>query len=247
MPDVREFSLAGYGRLLDGFEQRGYAVRDFLDCDPDKAHLILRHDVDMSLEAAHRIARLEADRGLGASYFVLLRTDLYNPLSRANGDLIAAIGDMGHRIRLHFDASFYDGAPEALEDHIATECDILEALCGAAGDIVSFHRPVPALLQNPDLLAGRRHTYEPAFTEAVGYCSDSRGDWHHGHPFEHTNVRQKRALQLLTHPIWWVGEDEPSNETRIHRLLDEKAAVTRRALAENCEPFRRLLEDGGTK
>lgn len=241
MSEVRDFTLDGYGRLLDGFESRGYVVRDFLDCDPGRAHLILRHDVDMSLAAAHRIARLEADRGLRASYFVLLRTDLYNPLSKANGALIAAIRELGHHVRLHFDASFYDDSSGDIEDRVARECDILETLCGASVDIVSFHRPVPALLQNPKLLAGRRHTYEPAFTDAVGYCSDSRGDWHRGHPFDHRNVCEERALQLLTHPIWWAGDGEMSNAARILWLLEEKEAVTRQALAENCEPFRRIL------
>ena len=58
-------------------------------------------------------------------------------------------------------------------------------------------------------LADRRNTYESKFFKEIGYCSDSRGGWHHGSPLDHAALGEGRALQLLTHAIWWTGEDPP--------------------------------------
>ena len=50
------FSLQGYRALLTGLFERGYTVRDFSNFDPQSPHLLLRHDIDMSIAAAHEIA-----------------------------------------------------------------------------------------------------------------------------------------------------------------------------------------------
>lgn len=69
--------------------------------------------------------------------------------------------------------------------------------------------------------------------QAERYCSDSRGEWHYGEPADHIAVRTGRALQLLTHPIWWVGEAaEP--ELRLRRYLDQRVRALDEDLAANC-------------
>ena len=56
------------------------------------------------------------------------------------------------------------------------------------------------------------HTYEPKFVKDIGYCSDSRGGWHHGHPLSHSSVKEGKALQLLTHPIWWITKGKSAEK-----------------------------------
>ena len=60
-----DFSLDHYARLVEDLLARGYAVRGFSDADPAQQHLILRHDIDMSIEVAAVLAQRE--RALGAS------------------------------------------------------------------------------------------------------------------------------------------------------------------------------------
>ena len=59
MTTKTSFSPKGYEKLINGLLERGYNVRDFSEADPAESHLVLRHDIDMSLEAAvemeHRI------------------------------------------------------------------------------------------------------------------------------------------------------------------------------------------------
>lgn len=236
MTPAADFSPDGYRRLIGSFLDTGYEVRNFDDVEQEKPHLILRHDVDQSLQAAAQLAKLEANIGVSSTYFVLLRTEMYNPLSRDGMDAMLAIRACGHRIGLHFDASLYDDDRDIFEAAAERECAILEtALEEAVGDI-SFHRPVRSLLGLPGRLAGRLHVYDPVFYSDMAYCSDSRGGWGHGHPCDHTAFDAHKAMQLLTHPVWWVTPDADPVE-KIGIILDARLERLHRELRDNCEPW----------
>jgi hypothetical protein len=227
-----DFSLASYGALLDELASRSYKVVGFEEADPAERHLVLRHDLDLSVEAALPMAEIEADRNLSASYFVLLRSTLYNPFTASALAALKRLGALGHDIGLHLDASLYGDEPNVLDRAAERECTALEALLGLRVGMISFHRPAPALQGREGTVGGRRHAYEPRFFRDMGYCSDSRGAWHHGHPLDHPAVSAGRALQLLTHPIWWVSE-ETAPEACLDRWLEARADILDEALAEN--------------
>lgn len=230
--DPGEFSAAGYAALVRALLARGYTVRGFADAEPAARHLILRHDIDMVVEAAVPIAEAEAALGVAATYFVLVRSELYNPFAPSGATALTRIAALGHEIGLHFDAALYSEA--ALEEAAARECAILEAFTERPVRTISFHRPHSSLLGRAGALAGRRHAYEPRFFSDMGYSSDSRGGWHHGHPLTHDAVTAGRALQLLTHPIWWQEPPAPPT-ARLDALLDARVDALDRALAAHCD------------
>lgn len=231
------FSHDGYRGLLEGLFARGYSVRDFSDFEPQSPHLLLRHDIDMSIPAALEIAALEREMGVKSTYFVLLRSELYSPFSEAGRADLMKLVEMGHEIGLHLDAGLYADEQEALDAAALWECELLERLIDKPVRIISLHRPAQSLLNTPNRLGGRPHTYERRFFSEIGYCSDSRGDWHYGHPFDHDAVAAGEALQLLTHPIWWTG-NASDPETRLSRYLRGRFDTLDRALAENCSTYR---------
>jgi hypothetical protein len=233
-----DFSLTGYAELVDEFRSRGYTPRSFFDAQPGRPDLILRHDVDIELESARELASWEAQLGLRATYFVLLRTELYNALAPRATAEIHAIRDAGHAVGLHFDAGAYPAGTD-LDDACRLECDLLERICERPIELVSFHRPVSDLLGRVAPIGGRRHAYEPIWFRDTGYCSDSRGGWHHGHPLEHSAVAAGRALQLLTHPIWWVHDVSRGPIERLEDFVDRRTRALSDELARNCEPWRR--------
>jgi hypothetical protein len=237
-----DFSLDGYEALIRELRGRGYEPRGFLDAEPAERHLILRHDIDLSIDVALTLAEREQAIGVRSTYFVLMRSELYNPLSSRNRRALVQIQELGHAIGLHFDAALYGDDRAELEEACAEECRTLEAWLSRDVEVVSFHRPAQSLLDNASRLAGRRHAYEPRFFREMGYCSDSRGDWHHGHPLEHAAVAEGRALQLLTHPIWWVALPGESVAERLDRLSQTQHDRFRREIAANCEPYREALE-----
>jgi len=228
-----DFTPAAYRALLAALLERGYEIRDYGDADPGKRHLILRHDVDMSLEAALPIAEIENSLGLRAHYFVLVRTEMYNPFSPEARIALQRLIALGHEIGLHLDGSLYGDEPAALQRAAQTECSVLEAATGATVRAISFHRPAKALLGYAEPLAGRVHAYQPRFFSQMGYCSDSRGAWYHGHPLDHTAVREGRGMQLLTHPVWWIGA-AAAPEAKLMEFLAGRLEALDQAVQNNC-------------
>ncbi len=223
------FCIDSYRALLDGFAGRGYTARPFAEAEPGRRDLILRHDLDVSLEAALPVAEAERQAGVSATYFVLTRSEFYNPYSEAGSRALARLLSLGHEIGLHLDASLY-GDEAALEEGAEREVSVLEMIAGREVSMISFHRPGEQLLGLDRRLAGRAHAYEPRFFTDMGYCSDSRGGWRHGAPLEHAAVAEDRALQLLTHPIWW--RDPPAEPAaRLTRFLNERMRVLDEELA----------------
>jgi len=229
---MSEFSPAGYAGLLGALRERGYAVRGFADADPAARHLVLRHDVDFSLGAALAMAEREAEAGVQSAYFVLLRTEFYNPLSGEGLKALERIAAL-HEVGLHFDAALYGGDARALDAAAARECDLLAQVIGRPVDLISYHRPGDARGEYPERLGGRLNVYAPRFYGPDRYCSDSRGGWHHGHPLEHAAIRAGRALHLLVHPFWWQ-EPALAPEERLRRFVAERSSFLDRELARHC-------------
>ncbi len=224
------FSPQAYRDLLAALLARGYAVRDFETARSDRADLILRHDIDVRPGYALPMAEIEAVLGVSASYFVLTTSPLYNVAAADSRAALGRLLQLGHRVELHFDPAAYPADTDR-EAAAARECDWLAGITGQPVRMLSFHRPSPDLLNNPAPLAGRPHAYQPRFFSAMGYCSDSRGGWRNGEPLRHAAVAAGTALQLLTHPIWWLGDGEP--QAALQRYLRERVADLDAALAAN--------------
>jgi hypothetical protein len=228
-----DFNVDGYRALIAQFGTLRYAVTGFDDAEPAARHLILRHDVDFCIESALELAGAEAALGVAATYFIQTRSVFYNPLAPNARAGLAELRRLGHVIGLHFDPRGHDG-DGAIEAAIAADAEILAEASGGAVTAVSFHRPPKAQLGGAVKLAGLWNAYAQRFIADTGYCSDSRGTWRFGEPLAHPAVHAGRALQLLTHPIWWTGATAEPHQ-RLQRFLDAAVRGLDRELAANCE------------
>lgn len=244
---MREFSWAGYRNLIQTFVDQGYTIQPIAAFDPGEAHLLLRHDIDFSMEAAVDIARVEADSGWRAHYYVLLQTEFYNLCGPEDWNRLRALRDLGHDVGLHFDASRYPQDVEALEEAVALECGILERMLDREVTNISFHRPAPSLLGLDRKLAGRDHLYRPRYFSDIAYVADSRGLFRYGHPFDHDAFAEKRAMQLLTHPIWWQEDEAADKMSILDAFLSDRAAILRAETIANCLPYAEHCEPGRRK
>ena len=217
------FDRAGYAGMIRWLLDRGYRARDYETAGP-RGDLVLRHDIDQSLDAAVVVAGAERGIGVTATYFVLLRTDFYNCLSRSGLAALREIAANGHRIGLHFDAALYPDDSAALDAACRREIGVLESMSGLAVRAVSLHRPAASLVGAAPELGGLPNAYAARYVSEMGYCSDSRGEWRHGPPWSHPAVRDGRSLHLLTHPLWWYGP-AVSPQERLHRFLDDRRAA----------------------
>ncbi len=232
-----DFTLTAYSELIGSLVRRGYRISGYAETEAAAPHLVLRHDIDFDLEAALRMAEAESQNGWRGHYFVLLRSVFYNPLSNFARHTLIRLVELGHDVGLHFDAALHLGDAAALSAAAEHECRLLEDLTGHPVEVFSLHRPALALLEQDLEVPGRINAYGSRHFRDIGYCSDSRGAWYHDRPLEHAAVAQQRALQLLTHPIWWCHDDLVGAQAKLEGFLARHQAIVDADLATNCSVY----------
>lgn len=198
-----DFTLGGYSMRLRNILSSGYSISgDFSELKSSKT-VYLRHDVDLSLEAALEIARVESELGVRSTYFVLMSSDFYNPLSTVSRKMLTEILNLNHSIGLHFDQSvFRENSPEALQESVSIEAALLEQIIEIPVGYFSQHRPgthgfFPT--QNLEIFDVYRQLESPD----ISYVSDATGTFRFGDYSE--LFESEKSFQLLTHPIWWAS------------------------------------------
>ena len=99
MEMIKEFNYKGYTSLLETAINSGYKFVSFNEVKTinSEKFCVLRHDIDVSLKAAFEMAEIEHKLGIKATYFLMLRSPIYNLLSRSNHTYVKKIIDLGQR------------------------------------------------------------------------------------------------------------------------------------------------------
>lgn len=240
MPNPRDgdgFTHAAYADLLLGFLRSGYSMVSYDAVARDRADLVLRHDLDFSIERAMPLAAVEHALGVKAHYFILVGSRFYNIFVPESRRMIRRLIELGHAVGLHFDAAVLDDADAGLDRAVDEEARALEIVTGEEVAFVSFHRPAPEYIDWDRSIAGRQHTYQPRYYSEIAYVSDSRGAFRHGEPTDHPAFAQRRAMQLLIHPIWWTSEATSDRLGAVDDVLDSISRNARDAALKNSKPF----------
>jgi len=231
---VNSFTYDAYKKMLFSILSRGYKLVGYHEVsDPPTCRI--RHDVDVSLDRAQKMAQNENELQVKATYCVMVRSDAYNVFSKKNSGIIGSILEKGHFLGLHFDCAAY--APNTLLEEVAEECRVeslmLEKWFGVEVKLVSFHRPNALVLGGPpEISAPRPHAYERRFTREATYLSDSYGFWRFGDPLSHEAFKKGKSLSLNMHPVWW-GKTSQSPLYLLSQLMGEKRCEMREYLLTN--------------
>jgi hypothetical protein len=207
-----------YSNCIQKARAEGYALVSFKEMSSyqmDHPLIVLRHDIDYSLQKALNMARMEKYLGVHATYFIRVHARSYNIFEYKNYLALKEIASLGHEIGLHLEAiDFAYITGEHPLDVFQREKKVLEAVLNTAIISVSAHGE-----HSP---AGPRHNrsffdsiskkeagiqydaYEAPFTMAMKYISDSSGRWREGCMCKH--IGKYPRLQILTHPCWWFKE-----------------------------------------
>ena len=205
------FDLAHYRELLRAARAGGYR-HAFFDHDPEAGDLLLRHDVDLSLDAALRLAELEHEEGAAATYFLMTESVFYNLASAEGERAVGRLRELGHRLGLH-----------AVWPR--------RELDGRFDSVVAWHNPDPQYM-GERLADGLVNVMEPRFFSPECYRSDSNQHWRSGCPHEALARRDFEWLQLLTHPEIWVYPGATMGET-MRAMLDAERERRLEQLAED--------------
>ncbi|NHN43174.1 hypothetical protein G9C85_16265 [Halorubellus sp. JP-L1] len=221
-----EFTYDWYADFLSDLQADGYTCRTFHE-DLGDGDVVLRHDVDLSVDAAARMAALEAAQNVQSTYFFLLSSMLYNPMRGDARRTIRDISSLGHQVGLHFSTHEYWGADEEpsraeLEARVADELETFETVLGESTDVVSFHKP-PSWVFG-ESYDGFESTYAQRFFEDVEYVADSRMRWRDDPP----DVADfSGPVQVLSHPGLW-REDDGTFRDRIGEAVMESCQTAGR-------------------
>jgi hypothetical protein len=195
------FDLAHYGELLAAAKSGGYRFALF-DREPLPGDLLLRHDVDLSLDAALTLAGLEAEAGVQATYFLMTQSIFYNLASPEGERALGRLRELGHGVGLH---AVYPRLE--LEDRF--------------DPVVAWHNPDPEFMREP--LDGAVNVMQPGYFDPDHYRSDSNQHWRRGCPHEELAAGSFEWLQLLTHPEIWAYPGETMRATMLAMLEAEHA------------------------
>jgi hypothetical protein len=195
------FGVDHYREILDAARTGGYRFTRF-DHAPENGDLFLRHDVDLSLDAALRMAELEAEVGVKTTYLLMTESIFYNLASSEGVAALARLRDLGHAVGLH-------------AVHPNAELD------GRFDAVLSWHNPKPEYMAEP--IPGVANAYAPPYFSREHYRSDSNQHWRSGCPHEELAAGAFQWLQILVHPEIWVFPGETMGDTMRAMVDAEKA------------------------
>lgn len=159
-----------------------------------------RHDVDVNLDAATKMARFAQLAGVRATFAIMARGEFYNPFSYEGREAIFAIKECGHRLIPH--VHYRVNGPGSIYETVDEDRELwdIEYPGMFDHDLVCFHMPPREVLwQSYDGMighAGFEHAHGPKWLGR--YVSDSRREW----------TEEKEALvaddmQIALHPEHW--------------------------------------------
>jgi hypothetical protein len=204
------WDLDDYADLVAAAQAGGYRFAAFGE-GPERGDLFLRHDVDLSLDAALRMAELEAGMGARATYFLMTQSVFYNLASAEGAAALARLRELGHHVGLH---AVYPQA--ALDERF--------------DDVVAWHNPDPEYMTAP--IEGAINVMGERYFAPGTYRSDSNQHWRSGDPRDELRAGVFPWLQLLVHPEIWAYEGRTMGQT-MRSLLEAEKERRLRQLAED--------------
>lgn len=207
--------------------------------------ILMRHDVEYSVERAYELAKVESSMDFVSNFFFQWTNNSYNILSRKNKDLIKDMHERGHTIGLHFALNGMTDM-EQIRKQIAKEIEILNSMFEFKIDTFSIHRPSHDVLRENIKLPGIINAYQDEFftfaenvTEStpvtVKYLSDANHIWRYGYPDE-KNILGNDKVQILIHPFAWCKKGY-DNFDNYKSLIKEKYIELVNSVDNECKDF----------
>ncbi len=117
---MRDFTLDTYKLLIGKLKNsvfEFYTLTHVCKNKPEGSYVVFRHDVDRKPENALRMAKLEHEAGIVATYYFRIKNRVFDR------ECIREISDMGHEVGYHFEdlSSLHGNMDEAVKsfrDHV---------------------------------------------------------------------------------------------------------------------------------
>src|SRR5262245_11780845 len=209
---------------------KGFTISSFEKfSEQNSKTIIMRHDVDYTLNGVPQLVEIENRAGVTATYFFRVHAHEYNLFTPHVYRLLKFIRSCGHEVGLHFEAMTFSRALNLDPTKVlAQEKWVLEAILGEQIKSASEHRDVSHTvhgtkyfhdLHNPLDFRIENYALEPRFFRQMKYLSDSNGFWREGDLLSH--IDDHNRFQVLVHPDWWFESDLLLKGPYFHGLGNE--------------------------
>lgn len=215
------YTYDSYRELINLLKSTGYKFVKYSNSDYDGKNVIMRHDIDIMVQKAVEMAKVEQEEGISSTYYVLLSSDLYNVCSREDGEGIREIIKMGHDVGLHFDETRYNCANKDMEEvikRITKEAEILSDCIEYNITSVSMHIPSKEVLEADLCIPNIINSYSKRFFSEFKYLSDSERRWREP-VLDIIESQTYDKLHILTHPFWY-NDTEISKEQTVNTFIN---------------------------
>lgn len=173
-----------------------------------------RHDVDFDPDCALKMAQFERRLGVQSTYYVMARSESYNPFAPKTRQTFLEIAGCGHMLGLHVDLELGRAAKvttQTMVDHCVEDRALLARVLPVI-DAVSFHAP-PRDVYWRDV-PGFEHALSPEWEGR--YIADSRGVWRES-PEEF--LAKEGPIQVNLHPCWYWWTEELAKIKRLEEAV----------------------------
>lgn len=198
-----DFTYGSYARFLKHAKDIApiLSLREFYDLNK-KNCIILRHDIDIDIYPAYKLAKLENEIGIKSTFFVLTTSHTYNPLSPLNRRLLNEMKRDGFEIGLHFDPTIYgDISYDKMLSNVILECKILENIIGESIRSISLHNP--SIHGKYPIFDDYHNAYSPDIFSDFAYMSDSCMNFRGKSSYQFVEKAKEMPIQMVFHPIHW--------------------------------------------
>lgn len=164
--------------------------------------IVLRHDVDLDIEAASILATIEFGRAMESTFFFRVTASEYNIFSRQAKTILKDLCEMGFEIGLHFDQTLYAGLN--LEKSLKVEAKMLESVLPKGNKVKSVSLHNPSINGKLPLPVEFIDAYDSEVWSDKNYISDSCMYFRYKDPVALVN-KAAFPIQILLHPFHYTG------------------------------------------
>ena len=223
-----------YIRLLTRFREQGYKFYNY-DNYKNESSIVLRHDIDFSLDSALKVAKWNKEEGVSGTFFFMMTGFSYNLLEKNSKEIVQEIVNYNQNISIHFDPTAYINAD--LVQGFLSEKIVFEKIFDTKIKIFSVHRPGPFLNSPNQSIQDCKSTYADEFTKKMKYFSDSGGEgFKYGHPCDSEEFAKHKNIQLLLHPIWWTEKGNTPTE-KLNSWIENRTRYIGYQTSKNCKTY----------
>lgn len=220
-----DFTFENYRKLIQLAKAKGF---EFILHKDEFVHerkdVIWRHDVEFEPDYALRMAQIEYEEGVRATYFFQLHSPYYNTLEPHYRDAFYKIKNLGHHVGLHFDSAYWGiTCEDQLNGYIQLDRDYLEKNLNVEIDTFSFHNTTSFTQSCLEYkYGGLINVYSSYFKEHYDYCGDSLGYWRFDRLEDRLNDDEIQHLHVLTHDGNW-NDEVLSPRKRFSKMMHDHA------------------------